>query len=76
MKSPRPDEFTAEFYQTCKKELSPTLLKQFHKIEREGMQPNYETIITWIPKPDMSMPVSLMNINTKTLNKILINQIL
>jgi hypothetical protein len=50
-KTSRPDGFTTEFYQTCKK-LTPLLLKLFHKIQREGKLQSsfYEASITLIPK--------------------------
>ena len=68
-KSPGPDGFRSEFYQTFKEDLIPNVLKLFHKIETEGTLSNsfYEATIILICRPqkdptkkDYFRPISLI----------------
>ena len=81
--NPGPDDPSAEFYQTFKY-FKRILLKLFQKIQMEGKFPSsfYEASITLILKLEKDPTkkenyrlISLMNLDTKILTKILANRI-
>ena len=75
---------TEEFHRAFKEEPTPTLHRLFKNIQTDGRLPIsfHVTSIILIPKPHKDTtnkenfrPISLMNIDTKILNKILANHI-
>ena len=81
-KSPEPDGFTSEFYQTFEEEIIPISLKKsfFQKIEKESTLPNSfhaASIILYQSQTKILEEnyrlTSLMNMDAKILDKILAN---
>ena len=82
-KSPGPDGFTGEFYQTFREEIMLIFIKVFQKIAEKGILPNS---LQGYHHPDTKtrqrqhnkrklQAKSLMNTDAKILNKILANRI-
>ena len=82
-RSPGPDGFTGEFCQTFREELTPILLKLFLKFQRKehsqthsmrSPSPWYQNQKKITQKKKITGQLSLMNIDAKILNKILMIQ--
>ena len=48
-KTPRPNSFTGEFYETCKEVILSILLKLFQRIEEDETLPNSSYKVTYYP---------------------------
>ena len=81
-RSPGPDGFTGEFYQTFREKLMPSLLKLFPTLQRKEHSQTHSMRppSPWYQKPgndntqkENHRPILLMNIDVKMLNQILAN---
>ena len=70
-KSPEPDGFTGEFYQTFREEVMLSLLKLFQKVAEEETFPTslYEVTITLIPKPEEAIQKRKLQANVTDENR-------
>ena len=67
-RSPGPDRFIGEFYQTFREELTPILLNLFQKTPQEVSLPNcfYEASIILLPIPDKEIRKEIGEVTTNT----------
>lgn len=80
-KSPGPDDFPGEFYQTSEEKSTPVFLKFLQKLQEEKTLPNsfYKATITWLKasknntRKENYRAIFLKNTDAKSLNKILAN---